>query len=210
MNLNDYLRAQVGQKWSKITGDLNAQLFDAVTLPDSEFMIRNGILIKKLCVEKKEAPNFLKTESGEFVGNHVWADVYKKPMKFKELLERTTPANRQEMAAINFNRAVNESNFKLRVPGQILHGDFGILCVASYAPDQLAMLDELDPQNIPVYLFDIQGCKTMHEVARYFSNENVVERNFDTTPALLLVIGGRSFFHVGIEKIVEVLKNEKF
>jgi|SRR6516165_2227405 hypothetical protein len=97
---------------------------------------------------------------------------------FHELLDnpqRREPGPLQAFARQLFPSIVKQSHLGQRLPGSIVpdRGTYVILGVASYAPNELRLLDDVEAAhprwaaNVTVVVFDVMQCTDMDEMRRY-------------------------------------------
>ena len=105
------------------------------------------------------------------------------------------PSEAQDRARSGFAGRVSQSKLRLRTPSVPIPqlGRLFIIGVASYASDELSLLDELegaleDSQlNADTEVFDILDCQDMGDFARFIPGVNGVYR----TPVVGVVSDGR-------------------
>lgn len=133
---------------------------------------------------------------------------------FAELLSdqcNRSPAELQDDAASSFSAYVAKSNLRERRPSEpISKRKHVILGVASYSPQELELLDEIDANHArwkhayTVYVFDVSGCQSMSDLERYLPGS----QNVDQTPIVGVWPGnGRARLSTGLRATHDLLES---
>ena len=133
---------------------------------------------------------------------------------FHELLlnpRRLEPGQLQSIARGKFPSIVTQSHLEQHVPGSPvpIHGKFVIIGVATYSPDELRLLDEVEAAyaqwgKTKVVVFNVLDCNDMNDMRRHVPPLMMVVQ----TPIVALWDNGKLVTsQTGLRMTREVLQN---
>lgn len=135
---------------------------------------------------------------------------------FRELLDnpsRREPRDLQSEARQQFPGVVKRSHFESRLPGDPIPsiGKYIVIGVATYAPDDLKLLDDVDatyPQwqaQFKIAVFDMLECKSLCDVQNYVPSPSFMA--VVQTPVVAFWDKGSPLaLNVGLHKSREILR----
>lgn len=137
-------------------------------------------------------------------------------MMFHELLNNPTrrePGPLQIDARKEFQNVIKQSHFEQRLPGAPIPntGKYIIIGVATYAPDDLKLLDEVDATHaqwrgeFKIAVFDILQCKDKDDVQNYVPSRSFMPV-IQTPVVAYWEQGSPLAMQVGLHKTREMLR----